>query len=40
MNLIDYEYIKGSFLFEIISMQRSFYIFMITKFGLSNMQLS
>jgi hypothetical protein len=31
MNLIDYEYIKGSFLFKRISMQRSFYIFMIKK---------
>jgi hypothetical protein len=40
INFINNEYIKGSFLFNRRLMQRSLYIFMIAKLGLSNMPLS
>jgi hypothetical protein len=36
----DHEYIEGSFLFNTRSMQKSFYLCMIGKFGLLNMSLS
>jgi hypothetical protein len=39
-NLIHHEDIERSFLFDKRFMERSFYIFMIGNFGISNMSLS
>lgn len=39
-NLINHEYIEGSFLFNKIFVQMAFYMFVVKKLGLSNMPLS